>query len=248
MQIALAAELLANAQHSIVLSGAGISTPSGIPDFRSRDNGLWERYNPLEVASLTAFRVNPKKFYDWFRPLTKLIVNAAPNQAHQAIAKLEALGIIKAIITQNIDYLHQKAGSKNVLEAHGTLNTMTCVSCYKKYSSSQFLDEYLENGKIPHCEKCHHILKPDAILFEEQLPKKIWQSIEKEVHKSDLMLVVGSSLEVVPVANLPYQIISKGGKLIIINNQPTYLDSRADVVLHQDVTDALPVIMDRLNL
>ena len=246
MQIERAAELLRNADYPIVLSGAGISTPSGIPDFRSSDNGLWHKYNPFEVASLTAFKVTPNRFFEWFRPLTKQIIEAKPNTAHIAISELEKQGYIKAIITQNIDILHQKAGSKNVLEIHGTLNTMTCVSCYNKYSSSQFLDNYLHNNQNPHCPKCGNILKPDAILFEEQLPQKVWKLVQTEVKKSDLMLVIGSSLEVVPVANLPYQIVSTGGKLIIINNQPTYIDSRADVVLQQNVERALPDLAEKL--
>lgn len=248
MRIDLAAELLAKAQYPVVLSGAGISTPSGIPDFRSSKNGLWTKYNPFEVASLSAFRVNPKRFFEWFRPLTKLIVEAIPNQAHLVIAELEKRGIIKSIITQNVDGLHQKAGSKNVLEVHGTIYTMTCSSCFTKYPSSAFIDEYLQRGEIPHCSKCKSILKPDTILFEEQLPNKVWQLVEKETKKADLMMVVGSSLEVIPVANLPYQIISNGGKLIIINNQPTYIDSKAEVVIHDDVADTLPAILDKINL
>lgn len=246
MQTALAAELLANAKHAVALTGAGISTPSGIPDFRSSKNGLWQKYNPFEVASLTAFKVSPEKFFEWFRPLTKLIFEASPNPAHYAISKLEAEGIVKAVITQNVDGLHQKAGSQNVLEVHGTLYTMTCGSCYTRYQTSEFLKEFLESGTIPRCRQCGSILKPDAILFEEQLPKKVWQQVEKQIRKTDLMLVVGSSLEVIPVANLPYKIISAGGKLIIINNQPTYIDDRANVVMHDDAAQTLPSIVDEL--
>ena len=246
MQIALAASLLSNAKHAVALTGAGISTPSGIPDFRSSKDGLWQKYNPFEVASLSAFRVRPEQFFEWFRPLTKNIIEAQPNPAHFAISKLENHGIIKSVITQNVDNLHQKAGSENVLEVHGTLNTMTCGSCYTKYQSNEFIDAYLENGSIPYCRKCSGILKPDAILFEEQLPRKTWQKVDQEIKKCDLLMVVGSSLEVVPVANLPYQAISAGGKLIIINNEPTYIDSRAEVVLHENVADALPAIVDEI--
>lgn len=246
MKTALAASLLSNAKHAVALTGAGISTPSGIPDFRSSKDGLWKKYNPFEVASLSAFRVRPERFYEWFRPLTRNIVEAQPNSAHVAISQLEKHGIIKSVITQNVDGLHQRAGSVNVLEVHGTLNTMTCGSCYTKYSSSEFIEPYLENGTIPHCRKCSGILKPDAILFEEQLPRKTWQKVEAELKKCDLLVVVGSSLEVVPVANLPYQTISAGGKLIIINNEPTYIDSRADVVLHENVVEALPAIVEEI--
>jgi len=246
MKTALAASLLSSAKHAVALTGAGISTPSGIPDFRSSKDGLWQKYNPFEVASLSAFRVRPEKFYEWFRPLTRNITEALPNPAHIALSDLEKHGIIKSVITQNVDGLHQKAGSLNVLEVHGTLNTMTCGSCYTKYPSSEFIKPYLECGTIPHCRKCSGILKPDAILFEEQLPRKTWQKVEAELKKCDLMMVVGSSLEVVPVANLPYHTISAGGKLIIINNEPTYIDSRADVVLHLNVAEALPAIVEEI--
>lgn len=246
MQIALAAKLLANAKHAVVLTGAGISTPSGIPDFRSSKNGLWQKHNPMEVASLSTFRVHPERFFEWFRPLTKLIFEATPNAAHYAVSELEEKGIIKSVITQNVDGLHQRAGSENVLEVHGTLYTMTCGSCYTKHQTSDFVKEFLEHGTIPRCHNCGSILKPDAILFEEQLPKKVWQKVENQIKKSDLMLVVGSSLEVIPVANLPYKTKSSGGKLIIINNQPTYIDSRADAVFHQDAAQTLPAIVEEI--
>ncbi len=246
MLIDQAAKLLLESQYTVALTGAGISTSSGIPDFRSSDKGLWQQYDPMEVASLSAFRTRPERFFAWFRPLAENIIRAVPNPAHIALAQLESAGYLKVVITQNIDGLHQKAGSKQVLEVHGTLNTLTCVQCYSKYPTSNFVTQYLEAGEIPKCPKCGGILKPDAILFEEQLPIKTWQAVEQAMRQCDLMIVAGSSLEVIPVARLPYQTVNKGGKLILINNQPTYIDSRADVVLHEDLAIALPAVVQTM--
>ena len=146
MLVGKAASLLKAANYAIALTGAGISTPSGIPDFRSSNTGLWNKVNPLEVASLSAFRVHPEKFFEWFRPLTKQIIDAAPNPAHLALANLEREGYIQAVITQNIDGLHQKAGSKNVLEIHGSLNTLTCGSCYTKYPSADYITSFVDSN------------------------------------------------------------------------------------------------------
>lgn len=247
MQVEKAAALLKSAKYAVALTGAGISTPSGIPDFRSLETGLWNKVDPLDVASLDTFRIAPEKFFNWFRPFTKQILEAAPNPAHQALAELESEGIIHAVITQNIDALHQKAGSRKVFELHGTLNTVTCGSCYRHYPSTLCIKKFVNDGIIPRCPACGGILKPDAILFGEQLPQNTWQKALREIHQSDLMLVVGSSLEVFPVAKLPYNIVSNGGRLIIINNQKTYLDKRADVVFHQDAAIVLPQIMKVLK-
>lgn len=244
MLIERAARLFLDSKYAIALTGAGISTPSGIPDFRSTKDGLWTKYDPMEVASLYTFRIRPEKFYSWFRPLTKMIIEAQPNAAHIALARLEQAGILKEIVTQNIDGLHQRSGSEKVQEIHGTMNSLTCVSCFNKHNSSEFLEAFIEKGEIPHCSQCGSILKPDAILVGEQLPMRTWKAVEMAVKRCDLMLIAGSSLEVVPVARLPYEAVSRGAKLIVINNEPTYIDSRAEVVLHQDVADALPSIAD----
>ena len=247
MLIKQAAKIIRASKYAVALTGAGISTPSGIPDFRSNNGGLWHRFNPMEVASLSIFRVKPERFYNWFRPLTKQILTAEPNEAHKALAHLETQGKLKSVITQNIDGLHQKSGSGVVLEVHGTIYTLTCVSCYANFPVSQFSDAYINTGAIPHCPNCENILKPDAILFEEQLPQKTWQMVENEIIKCDLLIVVGSSLEVFPVARLPFKIVNQGGKLIIINKQETYIDSRADVVLHRDAAEILPLIVNRVR-
>ncbi len=247
MLIKQAADLLRSSKYAIALTGAGISTPSGIPDFRTSNQGLWQQVDPFEVASLTAFKIRPERFYDWVRPLTEKILEAKPNPAHIAMAQLQKAGLLKEIITQNIDSLHQRAGSEIVHEVHGSLDTLTCGSCFTKYNGADFMDSFIHAHQIPTCPQCNHILKPDVILMEEQLPIQIWQAATKAAKKCDLMLVAGSSLEVVPAANLPMTALSNGAQLIIINHTPTYVDERATVIINQDVAEALPLIANELT-
>lgn len=244
--IDLAAELLRAAKRAVALTGAGISTPSGIPDFRSEGTGLWSRDEPLEVASLNTFRTAPKKFFQWFQPLAGQIFNAQPNAAHRALADLEQSGYLKTIITQNIDMLHQKAGSQHVIETHGTLKTLTCTQCFSQTDSTPFIQSFIETGQLPHCPRCGGLLKPDVILFGEQLPQKAWYKAQQAARQCDLMLVAGSSLEVLPVAGLPMQALDRGAHLIIINNTPTYLNVRADAAILEDVAEILPAIAERV--
>ena len=243
--IQFAGELLRNAQHAILLTGAGISTPSGIPDFRSEGTGLWSRDEPLEVASLMTFRTHPERFYEWFRPLAAQIFEAQPNQAHLAVAHLEQGGRLKAVATQNIDMLHQKAGSTRVIELHGTLATLSCTQCFRQVDSLPYLKPFVEEGRMPMCPHCGAVLKPDVILFGEQLPQRAWFEAQRLSRACDLMIVAGSSLEVMPVAGLPMQAIDRGAHLLIINNTPTYLDVRADAVLHGNVADLIPAIVQQ---
>ena len=240
-----AAELFRKAQRVVVLTAAGISTPSRIPDFRSEGTGLWSREEPLEAASLTTFRTAPEKFFAWFRPLAGQIFYAQPNAAHTALADIESNGSNVTIATQNIDGLHQKAGSKRVLELHGTIRTLSCTQCFEQYESHPFLRAYIEFGTIPLCSNCNGILKPDVILFGEQLPQSAWNEAQKEARQADLMLVAGSSLEVLPVAGLPMQALDRGAHLIVINNTPTYINPRADVVILDDVAAVIPEIIKR---
>ena len=237
-----AATYIRHAKRGVVLTGAGISTPSGIPDFRSTGSGLWDRFDPMEVASLMAFRYHPERFFEWVRPLLRGILAAQPNPAHIALAQLEQAGYFHTIITQNIDGLHQKAGAQHVLEVHGTLETATCTQCFRTYPSDQFMESFLETGEIPRCPECGGILKPDVVLFGEQLPWKVWSEAEKAARQCDLMFVAGSSLEVTPVAQLPLVAAQNGAALIIVNHTPTYIDIRADVVLRGDVADIIPRI------
>ena len=240
-----AAELFRKAKRAVVLTGAGISTPSGIPDFRSEGTGLWSRDEPMEVASLSTFRTSPERFFQWFQPLASQIFNAQPNAAHMALAELEKEGYLQTVVTQNIDALHQKAGSKCVIEMHGTCRTLSCTECFKQFESGRLIEPYIEEGIIPLCPSCNGILKPDVILFGEQLPQSAWMEAQRAACKCDLMMVAGSSLEVLPVAGLPMQALDRGAHLIIVNNTPTYLNVRADVVLLEDVATTLPEIAKR---
>jgi NAD-dependent deacetylase len=240
-----AAELFRKAKRVVVLTGAGISTPSGIPDFRSEGTGLWARDEPLETASLSTFRTAPERFFNWFRPLASQIFHAQPNPAHIALAEFERAGYQNIIITQNIDGLHQKAGSKQVVEMHGTLRTLSCTQCYKQFPSEEYLKPFIESGAIPLCVNCNGILKPDVILFGEQLPQSAWQAAQRATRQCDLMLVAGSSLEVLPVAGLPIQALDHGAHLIIINNTATYVNVRADIVITDNVATIIPEIMKR---
>lgn len=244
--IHLAADLIKKSHRTVSLTGAGVSTPSGIPDFRSPRLGLWNRYEPMEVASLTAFRHNPEKFFKWFQPLAIQMLAARPNPAHKALADLQNSGYISAIITQNIDGLHTRAGAINVLEVHGSMDTMTCTNCYHQFPSSMYIDEYITHCTIPTCQLCGSILKPDVILYDEQLLAKTWHKAEEAARQCDLILVAGTSLEVMPSAGLPMRAVEHGAHLIIINNAETFLDVRADVVIHADVAEILPEIADEV--
>ncbi len=241
-----AAALIRTLKGSVVLTGAGISTPSGIPDFRSAGSGLWTRYDPMEVASLSAFRYHPEKFFAWLRPLAQQMVKAQPNPAHLALARLESAGYLDVVITQNIDGLHQKAGSSRVLEIHGSLQTLTCIGCFKQYQAGDFFESYLDLGEIPRCASCKHVLKPDVILFEEQLPISAWRAAQRAVRSCRIMLVAGSSLEVTPAANLPFEAVQHSAKLILVNQTETYLDQRADVLIPGDVAVILPRLADEV--
>ena len=239
------AELLRNAKQIVVLSGAGISTPSGIPDFRSEGTGLWSSDEPMEVASLNTFRTHPERFFNWFRPLASQIFHALPNPAHMALVDLENANRKVSIITQNIDGLHQKAGSQHIIEMHGNLNSLSCTHCFEKFKADDFLKPFIEHGTIPLCTNCNGILKPDVILFGEQLPQAAWSEAQRAARQCDLMIVAGTSLEVLPVAGLPVQAVDRGTHLIVINNTPTYIDVRADVVIMDDVATTLPIIAKR---
>ena len=197
-----AIELLTTARHAIALTGAGISTPSGIPDFRSRGSGLWTEADPLAVASIWAFHDQPEQFYRWIRPLMVKVLAARPNIAHATLALLEQRGLLKTVITQNIDSLHLKAGSRRVLEVHGHTRTASCLDCHHAVTSDSLWSSVLD-GVAPHpCPRCGGLLKPDVVLFGEPLPYEAISAAQHETLAADVMLIIGSSLEVMPVADL----------------------------------------------
>ncbi len=241
-KIAQAAEMIRHSQHMVAFTGAGHSTASGIPDFRSPGSGLWEKDNPMLVASIWAFRLNPKSFYNWIRPMVQTLLTALPNPAHKALALLEEMGYLKVIITQNIDNLHQRAGSRRVLELHGHLREATCTRCYKVVPVDAGMVQTVLEGKVPHCE-CGGVFKPNVILFGEQLPIRVLNQALEEARRCDLMLVAGSSLEVAPAADIPFLAVDSGAKAIIVNLTPTDLDPRAHLVIHGDVAQVLPRIV-----
>lgn len=238
--IEVAKSMLSEARHAIALTGAGISTASGIPDFRSPDSGLWENADPFEVASIYSFRRRPQDFYSWIQPLARLTLSAAPNPAHTALTQLEKSGRLQGIITQNVDALHRKAGSSTVLEVHGHLREMTCLRCYTVYPSDGPLDSFIGNGQVPLCEACGGVLKPNVILLGEQLPVRVLNEAKKQARLCDLMIVVGSSLEMAPAGDLPALAVETGAKLLIINLEPTHLDHLADAVIIGNAVDILP--------
>ncbi len=237
-----AANLIKASKRAVVFTGAGISTPSGIPDFRSPESGLWERYDPFEVASLSAFRHHPEKFYAWISPLVVTAKAARPNLAHTCLARMEKAGIFTAVITQNIDGLHQKAGSKDVIELHGSAQTATCLTCGRHYEDGWLSEELLKRGEFPHCDICGGVLKPDVVLFEEPLPEHAWSKAQRLCEAADLVLVVGSSLEVYPANSLPETALRRGAALIINTITNTHLDRLANVVIHADLIETIPAI------
>ena len=241
-------EIIRNSKNMIVLTGAGVSTGSGIPDFRTPGKGLWEKVNPYEVTSIDAFYANPKRFYHFYRPRIEKLNEVASNPSHNAIAKLEEKGYMKWLITQNIDNLHRKAGSKKMIKIHGTLDEAICSKCHSIIPSSELL-KMLDSvcGGIPYCE-CGGIYKPNVTLFGEMLT-----NLDEAItisSKADLMLIVGSSLQVSPANLLPQYCVKNGGKLIIANQMPTHLDNFAEINIRDDVCVVLPEIVkliDRLD-
>lgn len=235
-----AVALVQHANNIVALTGAGISTPSGIPDFRSPNAGVWQNVDPMEVASIYAFKHDARPFYQWLRPLAQTILDAQPNLAHLALAQMEQSGRLGAIITQNIDLLHHKAGSKTVHEVHGHMREATCMGCRQVVSSDAIMPRFLQTGEVPLCPGCGDTLKPNVILFGELLPLDVLRQAQMAAEMCDLMIVAGSSLEVSPVNELPWQAKRQGARLIIVNLTETHLDALADVVIHADVVDILP--------
>lgn len=243
-EIKKAAHLLQQAEYGVALTGAGISTPSGIPDFRSEGSGLWNEPHAMYIASLTGFRMDPEAFYQWIRPFAVHIMAAQPNPAHRALAHLEQTGKLKSVITQNIDMLHTRAGTQTVYELHGHLREATCIKCFTVYPAEDLIHEFLTtpSQKALYCTKCKGVLKPNIILFNEALPARVLEAAERDARRCDVMLIAGSSLEVYPAADLPRRALNHGAKIILVNYEETAYDKYADVTIHGDVADVLPQI------
>jgi len=211
------------------LTGAGMSTESGIPDFRSPGTGLWEKVDPIATSSADVLYNNPKLFYEVGFTRFVTIGSAEPNTGHYALAGLEDLGLLRGLVTQNIDGLHVRAGSKNVWEVHGHLRTGHCLGCKRRFPFSELIQQVEQKRIPPSCEYCSNMLRPDVTLFGDPMPAQFFEARETLEKECDLMLVAGSSLVVYPVADLPR--LAK--KLIIINLAPTDYDIEADVVIRE---------------
>ena len=238
------AELIRQHSPCVALTGAGISTESGIPDFRS-PTGLWARFDPLEYGSIEAFRADPLKVWSFYKPRVGMLTEAQPNPAHQALAELERLGLLEAVVTQNIDLLHERAGSRDVVEVHGSIRTATCPYCGEQVVLARVL-ELLAEADAPQCPACEAILKPDVVFFGELLPQREIDRATELARRARLLLVVGSSLAVWPVAGLPLETVRAGGRLAIVNRGPTALDAEADVKLDGPAGELLAAVVDAL--
>jgi NAD-dependent deacetylase len=240
-----AIDLMRTARRIVALTGAGVSTPSGIPDYRSPKEGLWMKAaDMMEVATLQGFCRHPQAFYDWLRPLLDVILRAQPNAAHHALAQLEHAGRLQALITQNIDLLHGRAGSRALYEVHGHLREVVCPTCHFIAPAETYIEEFLSDGRLPRCRRCRHFMKPSVILFGELLPWQTMRAAQHHARTADLFIVAGSSLEVAPAGELPGLALAHGARLIIVNLSPTNMDGEADVVIHGDVVDVLPRLVE----
>ena len=231
-------------QPCVVLTGAGVSTESGIPDFRS-PTGIWAEFDPTEYASLPAFRADPAKVWRFYKPRIAMLTEAEPNAAHYALAGLEGAGLVEAVVTQNIDQLHERAGSREVVEVHGSIRTATCLSCGASYPRDTVVAQ-LEHADAPSCELCGEVLKPDVVFFGELLPAAAIERAFDLARQARLLLVVGSSLEVHPVAALPEETLLAGGQVAIVNKGPTPYDRRADVKLEENAAKTLGAVAAEL--
>lgn len=243
------AELIVNAKKVVVFTGAGVSTESGMPDFRS-PGGIWERFDPEDFTyqKLMHSPESRKKWWQIFKE-RELTTEAEPNQAHLAIAELDKLGKLDCVITQNVDTLHCKAGlaEDKVFELHGNIRWVVCLSCGKRYPSEQIRARLNEGEEIPECESCHGILKPEIVLFGEMLPDKVFEEAARRSSSADLFVVIGSTLIVYPAADMPIYALESGAKLVIINLSPTPMDDQATVLIRAKAGEVMPKVIQRVR-
>lgn len=221
------ADYLKKSSRTFALTGAGISTESGIPDFRSPGTGLWTKFDPMKVATVSALLKDPAKFYERNLDRWGWFADAEPNAAHRALAGLEKEGLLKGVVTQNIDGLHVKAGSEKVWEVHGHLRTCHCLECKKSHSFKFLVNQFKCGNNPPRCQACNGVLRPDVVLFEDPMGEDFFRAVQA-LTGCELLLVVGSSLQVYPVASLP----QRARQLVIINKEPTPWDDHAALVIN----------------
>jgi NAD-dependent deacetylase len=234
------ADLIRANQPCVALTGAGVSTESGIPDFRSA-TGIWQRFDPYEVASIDAFRRNPERVWEFYALRLDVLAEARPNPAHRALAELEARRLLQAVVTQNVDRLHAEAGSGEVVEVHGSIGSAVCLFCGRGE------DDVRPLLPLPRCPTCNAILKPGVVMFGELLPPAAIERATTLAQGAALLLVVGTSLEVWPVAGLPEDTLAHGGELAIVNRDPTPYDGRARIVLHGSAGEVLAACVSSLS-
>jgi NAD-dependent deacetylase len=236
---------LKNSEYTVAFTGAGISSESGIPTYRG-EGGLWTKYDPSLYASISHFRQDPSYYWNFFREVRfPLLKKARPNKAHFALAELESRRKLESVITQNIDGLHQEAGSSRVIELHGTTRVIRCPDCSREYSIDEAFS-LLEVENPPLCPKCRGVLRPAVVFFGETLDPRVLDEAYQEAASCDFLLAVGSSLVVYPAADMPVRAKRAGAKLAIFNVDPTPLDDMADYVFHKRASDSLAKVLDFL--
>lgn len=241
-----AAQMIIRSKSTVVLTGAGASTKSGIPDFRSPD-GLWSKVDPAKFASVNGFLSDPKGWWETALDLAPTIMNAKPNPAHKMLAQLEKMGLVDCVVTQNVDGLHQRAGSKRVLEVHGSLFTATCTVCLVKVDR-KYLEKAIKKRQIPvMCPACGSLIKLDTVFFGEALPQNVLSEAINSTRNSQLLVTIGSYLVVYPIATLPTIAKQSGAGLIIINLEPTPFDPVADIVFHAEAGETLTHIVKAIQ-
>jgi NAD-dependent protein deacetylase/lipoamidase len=244
-EIEALAALLRERQPCVVLTGAGISTESGIPDFRS-PTGIWAEYDPMEYATIDAFRRDPVKVWEFYALRFEVLTRARPNAGHLALAELERRGLVEAVVTQNIDGLHERAGSRQVIEVHGSIRTAACLTCGERMLLADVVAA-LRDAPAPPCPRCGAIVKPDVVMFGELLPAGAIERAVDLAEGAGFLLVVGSSLEVYPVAGLPEATVSAGGSLAIVNRGPTPFDGLAAVRIDGGAGDVLSALVEEVD-
>ena len=242
------AELVRDARSVVALTGAGVSVPSGIPDFRSPGTGLWQQVDPMEVAHIDAFHSDPARFWGFYGTRFATLSSKLPNGAHQALAELEQRGLLDAVITQNVDMLHRKAGTRELVEVHGSIASCSCPACGRAVTPDQVRERLrAEPDGVPRCDRCAGPLKPDVVLFGELLPEDALRRAQELCERVGLLLCIGSSLEVYPVAGLPDLTLAGGGEVAIVTRGPTPIDELATVRLNGDVVDELQGLLGALE-
>jgi len=232
-----AAEIILTSELTLALTGAGISVESGIPDFRSAE-GLWSKYDPAEYATIEAFKANPQKVWEMLREMDKVVSRAEPNMAHRGMAELEDMGCLHCIITQNVDNLHQAGGSRDVIEYHGNVSTLSCLWCGGRYPATD-----KQNENLPRCE-CGRILKPDVIFFGEAIPEKAMNRSFQLASSAGALLVTGTSAVVFPVNTIPSIAKQNGAGVIEINKEKTQLTNTiTDIFLQGNAGDIVPQLV-----